>query len=325
MKFSRLISISCVALFFSNLSFAEDWYQIEVIAFEYTHPNASDVELWENQPSEPDWKSVISLTDEATAQNRRKQEEAAKAAAAPPPPPKPEPTHPQEQNMVEQGDHGDDDETDYAPPPPPVPKPVVPEPAKPSTDVPGQKFVTVEEILTGQHGQNPQTQAPSPTPPGQTPLDFVGLPSSQFTMADIERRLHRQGTYKILTHTAWRQAAFTGNNNEGVHIFGGKLLDHEGPLGNRYEFEGLVSLKSTKYLHLDVDALLRGSSGKDQGSKFNAPADLALLENPQHSNERSHVYQVYRLEQSQRVRSNKVYYFDHPLMGVIVKISPYGG
>lgn len=323
MKFSRLISIGCMALFFSNLSFAEDWYQIEVIAFEYAHPNAADIELWENQPGEPDWKSGISLTDEATAKARRQQEEAAKPAAAPKPP-TPEPTHAQapEQNIVTQGDHGDDEDSDTPPPPPaPAPKPVQPAPAPASTEVSGQKFVTVEEILTGQQDQHGQA---APTTSGQMLLDFVGLPSSQFTMSDVERKLHRQGTYKILTHTAWRQAAFTGNGNQGVHIFGGRVLDHEGPLGNRYEFEGLISLKSSRYLHLDVDALLR-SVMKEQGSKYDAPADLALLENTQHGNERSHVYQVFRLEQSQRVRSNKVYYFDHPLMGVIVKISPYGG
>jgi hypothetical protein len=320
MKLFRLISITCATLLTFNLSYAEDWYQIEVIAFEYAHPNESDVELWENQPGEPDWKSGVSLTDEQTAKVRRQQEEAAKA----PPPPPPAPTHAQapENNMVEQGDHGDDDDSDtphQTPPPPPAPKPapVAEKPADPSQ----QKFVTVEEILTGQHEQNAQAPAAAP---GQPPLDFVGLPSSQFTMIDVERKLHRQGTYKILTHTAWRQSAFTGNNNQGVHIFGGRLLDHEGPLGNRYEFEGLVSLKSNRYLHLDVDALLRGLT-KDQGSKFNAPADLALLESSQQGKERAHVYQVYRLEQSQRVRSNKVYYFDHPLMGVIVKISPYGG
>jgi hypothetical protein len=101
--------------------------------------------------------------------------------------------------------------------------------------------VTVEEILTGQQAQAGQ---PVPAASNQPPLDFVGLPSSQFTMNDVEKKLHRQGAYKILTHTAWRQAAFTADKDTGVHVFGGQLLDHNGPLGARYQFEGLISLKS---------------------------------------------------------------------------------
>ena len=131
-----------------------------------------------------------------------------------------------------------------------------PEPA-PKSD---KQFVTVEEILTG------HTDQTSPAPTGSnTPLAFVSSSSSLYTMGDIQRKLHKQGSYRVLTHTAWRQPAFTGNNEQGVHVFGGKLLDDQGPVGARYEFEGLISLRSSRYLHLDVDALLREAESKQSG------------------------------------------------------------
>jgi hypothetical protein len=34
-------------------------------------------------------------------------------------------------------------------------------------------------------------------------------------------------------------------------------------------------------------------------------------------------YQVYRLQQSRRMRSNEVHYLDHPLFGIIVQVTPY--
>jgi hypothetical protein len=313
MTFYRRITITCLLILTSNLSFAEDWYQIEVIAFEYKHPNQDEVELWESHPGEPDWKTGINLMDEATARARRKQQEPVAAAPAPLPPQAKAETPPTETDVVDNGD---------APQAAPAPAPA---PAAPSTDVPGEKFVTVEDILSGQTNQV-ATAAPS-TPSPNDPLAFVSLPPSQFSLGSVVNKLENKNSYRILSHRAWRQPAFTGNSAQAVHIAGGALLDHDGVnSAARYEFEALVSLRSSKYLHLDVDALLREpNSSKNLGGKFNTPADLGLLETKDKNNEKMPVYQEYRLDQSQRVRSNKVYYYDHPLMGLIIKISPYGG
>lgn len=326
-KLSKLITITCALLFMHNVSFAEDWYQIEVITFEYKHPNQDQVELWDQHPGEPDWKSGINLTNEATARARKQKEAESAPATPPPPPPKHEPDPApvnQEPEYYEDEDGNLVEIPVQTPPPAPAPKPA---PVAEAKDTSAQKFVTVEEILTGHPEQQApaDANAPAPSASKQTLLDFVSLPSSQYTMGDIERKLNKQGSYRILTHTAWRQAAFTGSSTDGVHIFGGRLLDQDGVMGARYEFEGLVSLRSSRYLHLDVDALLREPDAVAPGSKFDSPADLGLLESTNKGHDRLPVYKSYRLSQSQRVRSNKVYYFDHPLMGVIVKISPYGG
>lgn len=282
-KHFRLITIACMTFFMSNLACADDWFQVEVIAFEYVHPNADELEFWDRPAGEPDWKNGINLMDEATARSRYKKQQEEAAAAAPPP----DAAH----THAEQ-------------------------PA--NTAAPG--MVPVEQLLTGHTDPHPgSTASNNPT------LAYVALPSSQYTLGDFVNKLNKRGSYKILTHTAWRQPAFGGNNSEAVHIFGGKLLDREGPEGARYEFEGLIALRSNRYLHLDVDAMLRENEGKDQGGKFNSPADLGLLENSSNSDHRTHIYQAYRMLQSQRVRSNKVYYFDHPMMGLIIKTSPYGG
>jgi hypothetical protein len=261
-KISLFLSIACALLLCNNPSFADDWYQVEVIAFEYVHPNEDEIELWDSHPGEPDWKKGIYLTDEATAKARQK-EELAKAPPAPAPATNPE-----------------------------------------TTDLPAQ----------------PQ---PVAAPAGPEPLAYVALPTSQFTMQSVAAKLSKKDAYRILSHSAWRQPATSNKGSESVRIFGGRLLDKDDPSNPHYEFDGLVTLKATRYLHLDVDAVLREPTS-GSGGKYDSPADLGLLENSNNSQDRAAVYQVYRLMQSQRVRSNKLYYFDHPLMGVIVKISPYG-
>jgi hypothetical protein len=262
-KTFRLISMACTLLLCSNLSFAEDWYQVEVIAFEYVHPNEDEIELWDSHPGEPDWKKGIYLTDEATAKARRK-EELAKAS-------------------------------------PVSAAPNTPVQSAPDTDLPSQPVV----------------------PAGPEPLAYVALPTSQFTMQSVAAKLSKKDAYRVLSHSAWRQPATSNKGSESVRIFGGRLLDKDDPSNPHYEFDGLVTLKSTRYLHLDVDAILREQTSSS-GGKYDSPADLGLLESSNNGRDRTAVYQIYRLMQSQRVRSNKLYYFDHPLMGVIVKISPYG-
>jgi len=260
-KTFRLISMACTLLLWSNLSFAEDWYQVEVIAFEYVHPNEDEIELWDSHPGEPDWKKGIFLTDEATAKARRKEE----LAKAPPATPDPHTTN------------------------------------VPDGDLPAEPVVAA----------------------GPEPLAYVALPTSQFTMQSVAAKLSKKDAYRVLSHSAWRQPATSNKGSESVRIFGGRLLDKDDPNNPHYEFDGLVTLKSTRYLHLDVDAILREQS-KSSGGKYDSPADLGLLESSNNGHDRMSIYHIYRLMQSQRVRSNKLYYFDHPLMGVIVKISPYG-
>lgn len=282
-KVFRIITMACMACLISSVSFADDWYQVEVIAFQYVNPNHDDIELWDNHPGEPDWKTGVTLTDEATAKARQKK--ALKDSM-------PEEGPPTAQQAEASGH-------------PPAPST--------STDVPNQSFVTAQEIITGQPDQ------PAPAAHHDAPLSFVSLPASQFTMGNIVNKLSKQGSYRILSHVAWRQPALGGNQLESVHIIGGPRLDE-----THYQFESLVTLKTSKFLHLDVDAILRERDKQNLGGKFDSPADLGLLENSDNGKDRVAIYQLYRLTQSQRVRSNKLYYFDHPLMGLIIKISPYG-
>ncbi len=117
-------------------------------------------------------------------------------------------------------------------------------------------------------------------------MPFVSLSQSQNTLQGVEKIMTENPNYKILARAAWRQPALSGREVETVHVYGGKSA-------NAWDIEGLVTFKKSRYLHLDADFLLR------EGDT------------------------TYRMSQSQRVRSGKLYYYDHPLMGLIVKITPY--
>lgn len=286
------IIIGYIGLFTYNVSFADDWYQVEVVVFEYTHPNRDDIELWDNHPGEPDWRKGEYLMDEESAKAQRKQALQASIPQEGPP-------------TAEQA------------------RAAGYEPA-PSTrmDVPNQTFVSVEEIITGQT-DNPAQMPATPAP--EEPIAFVSLPSSEFSLGPVINKLSRQGAYRILSHVAWQQPGVKSNSHETVHITGGTLLDNSREKGPSYEFEALITLKTSRFLHLDVDAILREQRSESIKGNFESASELGLLESFDSSRDKVEIYQTYRLNQSQRIRTNKLYYFDHPLMGVIIKVSPFGG
>lgn len=280
------------------------WYQIEVIAFE--HRNYDDSEYFTSDVGEPQWTKGTYLMDEDEAAERR-QELIAKA----------------------QADERADAAAAAAPAPVAEPKPQAPAEAKPP-----EGFVSVESLLE----QNAPKPAPKPeaaateTKPVPSKkiyeVPFVDLPSSAFTLNRVGSYLEDNRDYRILTHVAWRQPALS-NNTEMVRIYGGDVvasgsnLRYDQP-NKLFEFEALVTLSQSKYFHLDVDAVLRDSGFQYDASDYITADDLGLVSNDEGERYRNPKITTYRISQSQKVKGGQLYYFDHPLMGMIIKVTPYG-
>lgn len=284
------------------------WYQIEVIAFE--HRSGEDAEAFTSDVGEPLWGKGSYLLDEDEAEDRKQEliakahaEERADAAAA------------------------------AAPAPEAQPKPA----AQATADAkPPEGFVSVESLLE-QDAPKPAakpvvaaaaTESKPVTNKKIYEVPFVDLPSNAFTMNKVESYLEDNRDYRILTHVAWRQPALS-NNTEMVRIYGGDVvasgsnLRYDQP-GKIFEFEALVTLSQSKYFHLDVDAVLRESGFQYDASDYVTANDLGLVTNDEGERYRNPKMTTYRISQSQKVKGGQLYYFDHPLMGMIVKITPYG-
>lgn len=282
------------------------WYQIEVIAFQ--HGDADDhAEEFTSDVGEPLWSKGTYLLDEEEAAARR-QELLARA-------------HAQEMNDLKAAADAQTAET----------------PPKTQENVeskPPEGFVSVESLLE----ENAPKPAPQPTasPAQSKPVShkslnevpFVDLPPSAFTMNRVESYLEDNRDYRILTHVAWRQPALTGNHAEWVRIYGGDVvasgsnLRYDQP-NKIWEFEALLSLSQSKFLHIDADAVLRESGRNYRDSDYQSANDLGLVVNDEGERYRNPKITTYRLSQSQRIKSGQLYYFDHPLIGMIVKITPY--
>jgi Peptidoglycan-binding protein, CsiV len=112
------------------------------------------------------------------------------------------------------------------------------------------------------------------------------LPDSQFTLTGVAGALQRSGAYKVLAHRLWRQDAY--DRHSAVPY----LLYTTQDSAN-YEVNGSITLIRERYLHLAIDLALT------------SPGSL------------------YRLDETRRMRSGELHYFDNPRFGVIAKVTPY--
>ncbi|MBI1421899.1 MAG: hypothetical protein GC149_00450 [Gammaproteobacteria bacterium] len=193
---------------------------------------------------------------------------------------------------------------------------------------------------------------PGAMPPDYDPkLTFKTLPSSQFQLQQEEKLLTDTRQYRILLHTAWVQPGMGPDVALPVHIqqsylaeapISGTLVPGQGmpaanvplptaPTQTRSTLDGYIKIILTRYLHADVDLVYTtGLPVNPQTATNNAatgaPAsDATTAGTPIDSLTTQPAPVIYRLLESRRMRSKELHYLDHPVLGMLVLITPYEG
>ncbi len=151
------------------------------------------------------------------------------------------------------------------------------------------------------------------------------LPSSQWQLASEEQHLRRHPDYHILLHEAWAQTIPTDSRTPTrIHLFGGQGYQRNGrpiptnteiPLSfrdvNTWQVNGVISLYLNRYINTQFNLAFAMPT-----TQFDA-----LNHNP-HSAEPSHQPISYlMLDQQRRTRSNELNYIDHPVYGILMKVT----
>ena len=133
------------------------------------------------------------------------------------------------------------------------------------------------------------------TPVAPVTGKFVqAIPPAQFQLNDVARKLQGTANYQPIAHFAWQQTASSWGSRAGFTV--AKLA------GNVPGLSGIIYLESGTYLHLGVALNYQPS---------NPPESLAAAPGT-----------VFMLNESQRVRRDKLSYYDHPAFGVIALVTP---
>jgi len=107
-----------------------------------------------------------------------------------------------------------------------------------------------------------------------------------------------------LFHQAWRQPVTASRAAQNIYL-GPDLIRKNG--APPPPFEGLIKISVNRYLHVELDILLRGANN---GLPFSTP-DAVL--SPNRGSIRFHA--------NRRMRSGELHYIDHPRMGALILIS----
>lgn len=154
------------------------------------------------------------------------------------------------------------------------------------------------------------------------------LPEEEYILQGVANKLKRSGRYKILKHLAWRQPVVDENEAQPIYIAAGrdfsdafperayqqvKFSDSSTasnqPVNNKVlELVGTLNVVITRYLHIYSDLVYRLPRTNP------SPLNEAL--------NRDKVLVDYAVKSHRRMRSGKLHYIDHPIVGILVEATP---
>ncbi len=171
-------------------------------------------------------------------------------------------------------------------------------------------------------------------------------PSEEF--AAVARSIKLSSRYRVLTQKSWTQELSNKRQAPAILIQGGRQV------GEHYELEGYINVALERYLFVDTNLWL-SSFGETSGryylprqpenhdepeepgfidESFAASPEYAefLRQNPEHQARKEEesfqapsgsqaVERIVVMEQTRRLRSEELHFFDHPLFGMLIRIS----
>jgi hypothetical protein len=120
------------------------------------------------------------------------------------------------------------------------------------------------------------------------------IPAAEFQLNDVAQKLQNTSNYQPIAHFAWQQTASSWGSRAGFTV--AKLA------GAVPGLSGIFYLESGTYLHLGMALNYQTS---------NVPAGLAASPGT-----------IFMLNESRRIRYDKLSYYDHPAFGVIALVTP---
>lgn len=161
-------------------------------------------------------------------------------------------------------------------------------------------FEQLNTITDEQWPHMPEDKVTSLTLTPQSKSRFI-RPSRNSTLLTTASRLNNSSAYRVHYHSSWQQPIMSKRSAKAVKIHSGNGL-----------IDGNIKLYKSTYLHAAVDLWLLENTQPQKNSWSDSSAtdeNINTVRNP-------------NLNESRRIRSKKLFFFDHPKMGALLKITP---
>ena len=160
---------------------------------------------------------------------------------------------------------------------------------------PPMNTVNDSATSTGIADTNSET---APAAKTRTPLI---LETENKTLLNVAKRLNQSSHYQVRYHKAWQRPIPTKSRAQAVNIHSDDNV-----------IEGTIDLYKATYLHVSLNLWLKQHTVQ-VNSWSDASTDGVDISSPV-SNP--------NLNESRSIRSNKLYFFDHPKMGALLQLTP---
>jgi hypothetical protein len=135
--------------------------------------------------------------------------------------------------------------------------------------------------------------------------------------------LRKSENYSVLFHRMWKQQMQNEKDSPAIIIDGGNAI------GNHKEMEGYIKLHIGRYLHLTTDLWLTNTKTTELNINDtqwptipSQPRDTSTNANAYYTYNNGSQFPVATFREHRRMRSNELHYIDHPLMGILLLITP---
>jgi hypothetical protein len=167
-------------------------------------------------------------------------------------------------------------------------------------------------------------------PLGDDEPDYQMLSNSDMDLIDLGSVLRGSAHYQVLKHIAWRQPGLSKATARPLHIHGGAefntqslyqapqpmSIDDDKPVAELHpplplrQFDGIVKVVLGRYLHFYTDLIFLHPSPSSNEPHTDQQSDTSIS------------FTYYRVKSHRRMRSRELHYLDHPLLGILVQITP---
>lgn len=162
------------------------------------------------------------------------------------------------------------------------------------------ELVVFEQLTTITDEQWPQSDILDTAPLTTQTATTLIQPAVTESLVTAAQRLNRSPRYQVHYHQAWQQPILEKRVAQSVAVQSENTL-----------IDGSVRLYKATYLHAQLDLWLMENQSLANSWSDASPEgiDISTPRNP-------------NLNESRRIRSKKLYFFDHPKLGALLQLTP---
>lgn len=172
-------------------------------------------------------------------------------------------------------------------------------------------------------------------------LMFTLVPEQEYQLSEEAKKIENSTSRRVLMHTAWRQPGLSYEQAIRVyfrHQLGNNHVDEQpaavdippqldnaltAALTTQPYVEGSIKVMLARYLHVDTDIMYFAKQAPVVDSSASTEQDPDAIPGNKYR-ENDNALTVYQMKQlRRRIRSKELHYLDHPVLGMLIMITPY--